>query len=77
MQRNRWLKLRSIEDPFKINLKEGEVFLHGNAMIGQKEIKKIGDQITYYKIIKSEGKSIEYIQVFDILEEDKNNDERN
>lgn len=77
MQRSRWLRLKEIEDPLKMVLKENEVFLHGNAMIGQKETKKIGDQIVYYKVIRKEGKTIEYTQIFDILEEDKIEDERN
>lgn len=77
MQKNKWLRLKEIEDPFKIDLKEGSFFLYGSATIGQKETKKVGDQIVYYKILKKEGSNVEYIQVFDVLEEDKLEDEGN
>ena len=39
-------------------------------MIGQKDTKEIGQQITYFKVIRQEDKNIEYTEVFDVLEED-------
>ena len=72
MNKYQWLRLKEIEDPLEMNLNEGDLFLYGVYVIAQKDLKKIGDQITYFKVLKSEkkGKNIEYIQVFDVLEED-------
>lgn len=65
-----WLRLKEVEDLSDVDLKEGDIFLYGHAMIGQKDTKEIGQQIVYFKVLKSEGKNIEYTEVFDILEED-------
>lgn len=48
-----------------------EKFLEGHAMIGQKDKKKPGNQITYYEVIKIYNDThYEYTHKFDILEED-------
>jgi hypothetical protein len=73
MTKYKWLKLREVENLINAKLLEGDLFLYGKSMIGQKDIKEMGQQITYFKVIKSKGKNIEYIQVFDILEEDTKN----
>lgn len=72
MTKYKWLRIREIEDLVNIDLSEGDIFLNGTAMIGQKDTKEIGQQITYFEVIKQneKNKSIEYKQVFDILEED-------
>lgn len=75
MKKNKWLRLKSVDDPMNLNLEKGELFLHGNRMINQKEVKKIGEEITYFKVLESDGNRMEYIQIFDKLEEDV--DERN
>jgi hypothetical protein len=58
--------------------RKDDIFLYGNHVIAQKDAKKVGDQITYYKVLKAEnnGKDIEYIQIFDVLEEDVIDDKR-
>lgn len=70
MTKYQWLRLRVVEDLADVELKKDELFLNGHAMIGQKDTKEIGQQITYFKVIKAEGKNIEYTEVFDVLEED-------
>lgn len=72
MTKYQWLRLREVEDLINAKLEEGDTFLHGIAMIGQKDTKEIGQQIVYFKVIKNhtEGKMIEYTEVFDVLEED-------
>jgi len=70
MTKYQWLRIREVEDLTNVKLVKGDEFLHGVAMIGQKDTKEIGQQIVYFKVIKSEGKNIEYTEVFDVLEED-------
>jgi hypothetical protein len=72
MTKYKWLRLKEIEDLTDIDLKIDDEFLHGTAMIAQKDVKEIGQQITFFKVIKAQtkGKMIEYGQVFDVLEED-------
>jgi len=77
MTKYQWLRLRVIEDLADVELKENELFLNGHAMIGQKDTKEIGQQITYFKVIKAKEKNIEYTEVFDILEEDAIDARRN
>ncbi len=74
-----WLRLKEVEELLTVTLEEGQNFLYGKSVIAQKDGKKIGDQITYFKVLKSEneGKNIEYTQVFDVLEEDVLDDKRN
>jgi len=71
MKKYKWLKLKRIEeDGDETKLRLNDLFLSGGAVVAQIENKVIGDQITYYKIIKKENNSIEYETIFDILEED-------
>ncbi len=79
MNKYKWLRLKEIEDPLKMRLKKGEQFLYGVSMLAQKDTKKVGQQITYFEILnsKNEGKDIEYIQMFDVLEEDIIDDKGN
>ena len=51
----------------------GEFFIEGSRLKGQKDTKKIGDRIVYFKIIRiyNDGRNYEYEQVFDVLEEEK------
>lgn len=72
MTKYKWLRIMEVEDLINVDLKEGDIFLYGIAVIAQRDIKEVGQQITYFKVIKSktEGKMIEYTQVFDVLEED-------
>jgi hypothetical protein len=58
------------EDNIDMNrLSGGQLFLYGSSVINQKYSKEPGDQIVYYKVIKKEGNSIEYMQIFDVLED--------
>lgn len=77
MTKYQWLRLRVIEDLIDAKLVKDDLFLNGHHMIGQKDTKEIGQQITYFKVIKSEGKNIEYTEVFDVLEEDLGDARRN
>jgi hypothetical protein len=47
----------------------GNIFLYGNRMIEQKEIKEVGQQISYYRVVDKKDNRIEYTTVFDKLEE--------
>jgi len=67
MKINEWRRLREVEDLDKI--KVGEFFLIGDKVIEQKETKFIGQEITYYKLLKRKGKSVEYVPIYDTLEE--------
>ena len=53
-------------------LKIGDHFLYGTAVIAQKQNKVIGDSISYFEIVakKSHG-GVEYAPVFDYMEKDK------
>jgi len=67
MKINEWRRLREVENLDKI--KVGEFFLMGDKVIEQKETKIIGQEITYYKLLKRKGKSVEYVPIYDTLEE--------
>ena len=45
-------------------------FLYGSAMIGQKDTKEIGQEITYFEIIRNDGLNTEYKPIYDKLEKD-------
>jgi pyruvate-formate lyase-activating enzyme len=77
MTKYKWLRLREYEDLVNVDLKVGDKFLYGTAMINQKDSKEIGQQIVYFEVIKAEGKNIEYTQIFDTLEEDRLDGKRN
>lgn len=49
------------------NIKKGDFFLYGDSIIEQKHKKKENQQITYYQMVKKEGKTINYRPVYDIL----------
>ena len=52
------------------SLNEGDRFLYGQKMIHQKEVRKVGDMVTYYLVIsKKPNGNIEYKPVYDKLEE--------
>jgi len=67
MKINDWIRLKEVENPDE--LKVGDLFLMGDKVIDQKETKIVGQEITYYKLLKNEGKSVEYIPIYDTLEE--------
>ena len=70
MTKYQWLRMRVVEDLSNAKLLKDEIFLYGTAMIGQKDNKEVGQQITYFRVIRQEDKNIEYTEVFDVLEED-------
>ena len=59
------------DDSLFYKLEENDNFLYGSKVIDQTNTKKIGDPITYYKVIKKKGNNIEYLMIFDILEKNK------
>jgi hypothetical protein len=72
MKTSRFGTLWEIETDDNIDMNRlsgGQLFLYGSNVINQKYSKEPGDQIVYYKVIKKEGNSIEYMQIFDVLEE--------
>ena len=71
MRISEWNRIKVIEDwmGYDKPMYIGELFITGNSVIGQKEMKEVGDKVTYYRVVKSEGKNIQYIFVNDILEE--------
>jgi len=65
-------KIRIIKehmDSDNFNLKKGDLFLNGKKMIRQISEKKIGDEISYYICVSSDGKGrYEYMPKYDVLE---------
>jgi hypothetical protein len=51
-------------------LRKYDRFLYGSSMISQKEGKDVGQEITYFEVIKNEGLNIEYKPIYDRLEKD-------
>lgn len=51
-------------------LKKYDRFLYGKSMVAQKESKDVGQEITYFEVIKNEGLNIEYKPIYDKLEKD-------
>ena len=51
-------------------LRKYDRFLYGATMIEQKEAKDVGQEITYFEVIRNEGLNIEYKPVYDRLEKD-------
>jgi hypothetical protein len=49
---------------------EGEKFLYGPRMIDQLETKQIGEEVTYYQVLRISGKNVEYMPRFELLQED-------
>ena len=71
MKKSKWLRIKQIsEEDDLLKLRVNDVFLTGNAIIGQLETKIVGDEISYYKIIKKNKMNVEYITIFDKLQED-------
>lgn len=68
MRLNIFKKLKVINEEEKMNeLNVGDCFLYGNSIIGQKENKKDGDSITYYKVINKSERGVEYTPIYDYL----------
>ena len=64
-----WKRIRKIEEMIESKgLRVGDKFLTGKSMINQLENKKVGDVISYFKIINI-GKNVEYMLITDKLEE--------
>jgi hypothetical protein len=59
-----------INESMMKRMRKYDRFLYGNAMINQKESKQIGQEITYFEIIKNDGLNTEYKPIYDILEKD-------
>lgn len=71
MKKARWSRIKQIgEDDDLLSLRVNDIFLTGNTVIGQLENKIVGDEISYYKIIKKNKTNVEYIMIFDIIQED-------
>lgn len=56
-------------DSDNFNLKENDLFLNGEKMISQLSEKRVGEEISYYVCISSDGKGrYEYMPKYDVLE---------
>lgn len=63
------LKIINLDDPQeKRILKKGDKFLFGKNMAAQKENKKKGDEIWYFRVIKKKKNNIEYVMESQKLE---------
>ena len=76
MRKTEFMRLKEIDEHDKdnemSNLKVGDVFLYGRNMVNQKQVKKVGEDISYFKILrKTASGGVEYGSVFDIMEKDK------
>jgi hypothetical protein len=70
MKISEWRKLKVVENYELINSFDiDDCFLMGNKIIEQRETKVTGQEITYFKILNKKGKSVEYIAIYDTLEE--------
>lgn len=67
MRFSEWSRIKIVKDIMNTQLRMDETFLTGEHMIGQKDTKQKGDEVSYYKVIKAEGKNVEYIIMFGIL----------
>lgn len=67
-----FLRLPRLEDKddFSEKLEKGDRFLYGFKMKQQAETKKVGDEVSFFRVLKVEGKNVEYITEFEILEKD-------
>lgn len=78
MKKNEFLKLKEFDYfDIDVDLEEGDCFLTGEHMINQKQNKNPSDQISYYKVFKKRENNIEYGEVFDILESEKKEEDKN
>lgn len=72
MRKTIFIRLKEIDKEIDMNnLEIGDYFLYGKNLIGQKQNKEIGQPITYYEIISKSYGSVEYIPIYDYMEEDK------
>ena len=71
MKADEWFRVKIVEDMTTSKLKVGDKFLTGSNVIGQKENKKIGDQITYFEVISINNNNVRYIMKIEILKEVK------
>ena len=63
-------ELLEITDMSKVKLKAGDRFLMGNQIIAQKDLKKVGHEITYYLVTDSdEHGNVSYKPIYDKMEE--------
>ncbi len=75
MRKTEFMKMKEIDEYDKENeiakLNVGDKFLYGRNMVNQKQVKKVGEDISYFTIIKKTPNGAEYGSVFDIMEKDK------
>jgi hypothetical protein len=68
----KFYEFQSIQDDYPEKAKVGDRFLTG-SLIEQRQQKRKGDMITYYEIISiNQNGNIEYMTMFDTLEDDYN-----
>lgn len=69
MDARKFSELREIEKLDMTGLKVGDKFLFGNKMCEQKEMKSVGQYITFYEVIKIDKHGyVEYTPRYEKLE---------
>lgn len=71
MNARTFAEIPSVEDMARVRFKVGDRFLTGTKIIAQKELKRVGDVVTYYVVtsVSSNGKNVSYKPVYEKLEE--------
>jgi len=65
-------KMREIENEEDMGeMKLGDFFLYGKAVIAQKQNKIPGQEVSYYQVVNKNGNSVEYAPIFDILSKEE------
>ena len=59
-----------VEESDMDELEEDDCFLYGTHVIGQKQIKVVGQSLSYFKIVSKTKNGVEYAPVFDYMEND-------
>lgn len=71
MKIKEFLKLPKLEDQDDFSkMKEGDCFLYGWKMKAQTESKKVGQEVSFYKVLNVKGKNVEYLVNYAILEQE-------
>lgn len=75
MKRQEFSRIPEFEDLDDTSgLNVGDKFLYGLSVRSQKQNKRDGEEVCYYQVISKSNAGIEYMPIFDILEQDKGED---
>ena len=72
MRKTEFMRMREIEKEKDMDdIPVGGIFMYGQRMIGQKQNKTVGQSISYFQILNKTERGVEYIPIFEYMEEDK------